>query len=232
MNTPLRTIKLSGVLARKFGHVWRLAVASPAEAVRALCVICPGFERFLMESKDLGYEFAVMVGRRNLAVEELRTPVGDDEIRFVPIMKGSKKGGVVQIIAGAVLIVVGMFIQWWFGGAPNPVSNYLYGAGISLMVGGIIQMLSPQPKMRKEEERDNKSSYLFQGAVNVQAQGNPVPVLYGELWVGSNVISAGIDVADGYVPREDYLLGAGRGRGYTLIGNVSDQTSPGNTQIA
>ena len=232
MNTPLRTIKLSGVLSRKFGHVFRLAVSSPAEAVRALCVIVPGFERFLMESKDLGYEFAVMVGRRNLAAEELRTPVGNDEIRFVPILKGSKKGGIVQIIAGAVLIIAGIFVTGLSYGWAAPVGNYMIGMGISMIVGGVIQMLSPQPKMNKQEERDNKTSYLFQGAVNVQAQGNPVPILYGELWVGSNVISAGMDVSDGYVPREDYLLGAGRGRGYTLIGNVGDQTSPGNTQIA
>ena len=223
MNNQLRTIKLSGTLARRFGHVHRLAVASPAEAVRALCVICKGFEKFLMESKDLGFDFAVMVGNKSLSAEELRNPTGDSEIRFVPVLKGSKKGGVIQVIAGVVLIVIGAFVQYWMGGAPNPISNYLYGAGISLIVGGVIQMLSPQPKMNKQEERDNKTSYLFQGAVNVQAQGNPVPLLYGELWVGSAVISAGIDVVDGYVPRSNYNRVRDWGRGNSLIGNVMNQ---------
>jgi predicted phage tail protein len=39
---------------------------------------------------------------------------------------------------------------------------------------------------------ENKPSFLFDGPVNTIAQGHPVPVGYGEMYVGSAVISAGI----------------------------------------
>jgi len=39
------------------------------------------------------------------------------------------------------------------------------------------------------ESPDNGASYNFNGPVNVTAQGNPVPVLYGEMMVGSVTVS-------------------------------------------
>jgi predicted phage tail protein len=39
---------------------------------------------------------------------------------------------------------------------------------------------------------DPKRSYSFSGVQNVSRQGVPVPVVYGEVLIGSIVISAGI----------------------------------------
>lgn len=39
---PVRTIRLYGVLGATFGREYRLSVASPKEAIRALSVIVPG----------------------------------------------------------------------------------------------------------------------------------------------------------------------------------------------
>jgi len=209
----IRTIKLSGSLASRFGRTHYLAVSSAAEAVRALCTMKPGFEKFLMEAKDKGLVFAVFNGRDNIGKDELRNPVGDDIIRIVPVVSGSKKGGVLQVIAGVVLVAVGAYIQWLGGGTPNAASNYLYGAGISMIVGGIVQMLTPVPKNMNKEE-DSRKSYLFNGALNVQAQGSSVPVLYGELIVGSVVASAGISAEDNYVvPTSIGYVGGGQFRG-------------------
>lgn len=216
----IRTIKLSGSLAQRFGRTHYLAVSCAAEAVRALCAMKPGFEKFLMEAKDNGLVFAVFQGKNNISEEELRNPVGDDIIRIVPVIAGSKKGGVMQIIAGVVLVAVGVVVQFYTGG-PNPISNYLYGAGISMIVGGVVQMLTPVPKNQTKQDDDRKS-YLFNGAVNVQAQGNSVPVLYGEMIVGSVVASAGISAEDNYVvPTSPGQYGSGvfRGGG-SMFGDV------------
>lgn len=194
----IRTIKLSGSLARQFGREHRLAVANPAEAVRALCAMKPGFERFLMEAKDKGLAFTVFNGKENIGEDELRAPTGDQVIRIIPVIAGSKKAGTMQVIMGVVLIAAGAVIQWWMGGAPNPVSNYLYGMGISMIIGGIVQMLAPTPKDHKKQE-DDRQSYVFNGIQNVSAQGACVPVLYGELIIGSVVVSAGISSEDNYV---------------------------------
>lgn len=46
--TPVINFKLRGAL-RQFGKSYPLAVRTPAEAVKALCVQIPGFERFISE---------------------------------------------------------------------------------------------------------------------------------------------------------------------------------------
>lgn len=51
MQQTMRTIKLYGKL-RKFGREFKLAVSTPAEAIKALCVMVPGFEKFLLNSKN------------------------------------------------------------------------------------------------------------------------------------------------------------------------------------
>ena len=69
---PVRTIRLYGVLGATFGREYRLSVASPKEAIRALSIIVPGFERFLNTSKQRGLTYAVFSGNLVLLVDELR----------------------------------------------------------------------------------------------------------------------------------------------------------------
>jgi predicted phage tail protein len=61
----------------------------------------------------------------------------------------------------------------------------------SLVLGGIAQLLTPIPKIGGAED-DPRKSYSFSGVQNVSRQGVPVPIVYGEMIVGSIVISAGI----------------------------------------
>lgn len=179
----LREIRLYGALARQFGRVHRLAVGSAQEAVRALCAVCPGFEAHLRKYSEPGYH--VWVGRQNIGEAELGEPAGsDDVIRIAPAIAGAKKGGLLQTIIGAVLVVAGFITQ----------QTWLMQIGAALALGGVAQMLTPTPKMNTTAA-DNKQSYVFSGAVNVAAQGSAVPVLYGEMVVGSAVISAGMSTS-------------------------------------
>jgi predicted phage tail protein len=75
---------------------------------------------------------------------------------------------------------------------------YLGNVGFALALGGVAQMLAPQPKMDAGagSQEANSPSYTFNGAVNTTAQGHPVPVGYGRLIIGSAVISAGVQVED------------------------------------
>lgn len=210
MASELKTIRLYGVLGKKFGRKFKLAVNSPAEAVRALCTLVPGIQAFLMNAKDAGLEFAVYTGKRNLSVEELRYPSGDDEIKFVPMVIGAKGGGFIATILGAVLVVVGIFLIWTPFGLP------LIGVGAALMVGGIMTMLAPVPKEAGDRDKaGDRPSYSFNGPVNTQAQGNPVPVAYGgPMFVGSAVISASIIASDNaYVPNTAASPSGGGGTG-------------------
>jgi predicted phage tail protein len=52
-------------------------------------------------------------------------------------------------------------------------------------------LLTPIPKIGGAED-DPRKSYSFSGVQNVSRQNVPVPIVYGEMIVGSIVISAGI----------------------------------------
>ncbi|WP_313243779.1 tail assembly protein [Stenotrophomonas rhizophila] len=192
MTERVRTIILSGPLGRQFGREFRLAVNSPAEAVRALCIMVPGFQRFLTSAKQKGLEFAVFIGRQNISKEQLRDPPGGEVIRIAPVLVGAKRGGVLQTIIGVVLIVVGVWTQNY---------NLVIQGGV-MVFGGVVQMLSPQPKgLGAKDSAENAPSYSMNGTVNTQAQGNPAPLAYGGhdtkgMLVGSAVISGGIMAED------------------------------------
>lgn len=184
----LKTIKLYGKLGAKFGRVHQLAVANAAEAVRALCVLLPGFETHMRNAPG-GY--TVFYGKDNLELEQLGHPSGKDDIRIAPVPAGAKSGGIFAVVTGVVLIAAGFFT----GGATWGPAMMMMGAGMA--IGGALMMLSPQPPgSASADSSANNPSYAFNGAVNTEAQGNPVPLLYGELIVGSAVISGGVYAED------------------------------------
>ena len=199
-DNQLRTVRLYGYLGAKFGRVHRLAVASCAEAVQALAVLLPGFERELMTSKDRGVGYACFLGKRNLSEERLCDPAGADVIRIAPIVQGSKRGGLFSIVLGAALFFAAPYIAGAYSamGTATLGQTLALGAGIAsvgklLMFSGVMQLLSPQQKgISTRDGPDNGASYNFNGPVNTSAQGNPVPLPYGELITGSATVSAGI----------------------------------------
>ena len=89
---------------------------------------------------------------------------------------------------------MGLAALWTQGAIVAPM---MLSMGVSMALGGVSQMLSPQQRgLSANDGPDNGASYNFNGPVNTSAQGNPVPVLYGRMIVGSAVISAGIYAED------------------------------------
>ena len=183
----MKTIRLYGALGEQFGRVWRLDVKSPGEAIRALCSQVPGFRKHLQENAARGYR--VLAGRDDRNEKTLCLPSSETTFRVVPVVSGAGKG-LGQIILGAGLVALSI----WNPMGGTLLSSVLRGIGTSLVLGGVSQALtkSPSTSNASVERPDNKPSYAFDGAVNTAAQGNPVPVCYGELLVGSQVISAGL----------------------------------------
>lgn len=212
--TQVRTVRLYGKLGQMFGREFKLAVASPAEAVRALAAQLPGFEKHFMNAHKRGVGFAVFTGKKNITKDELTHPCGDDTIKIAPVLLGSKEGGWLNIVLGVVLIVVGVMLQDYSGTIAS-IGVGMIGAGVSMAIGGVIQLLSPGPKgIGGEDRADNRANHNFNGPVNTTAQGNPVPVLYGRMKVGSAVVSAGIIAQDDvYAPSSGGSGGGGGGGG-------------------
>lgn len=195
MNERLVDVKLYGHLRARFGRVYRLAVESPAEAVHALCVVVPGFEAYMREHSEPGYK--LVVDKRPIATDdELQHPCGHQAIKIVPAVAG--RAGAGKIIAGIALIAVsfvpGLNVAVW-AGAATTFSSIAFNIGLSLVLGGVSQALAGNPKGATPAERpENLPSYAFNGAVNTTAQGNPVPVCFGRMRIGSQVIATGLSV--------------------------------------
>ena len=183
----LKTIKLYGILAKKFGKEFHLAVDNTREAMRALCVQVQGFEHFMLHAHEQGLEFAVFQDDQNIGETELDMSTSAKVIKVVPKVKGAGGNGILQTILGAVMVVVGG-VAMYFG---QPWGANLVGAGIGMMVGGIAMMLMPKIDNQDQNQDGNKANKGFGGAVTTVAQGNPVPVLYGQREVGGFIASAG-----------------------------------------
>lgn len=190
-------IELSGVLGKTFGKVHHRLISTIHEAGAALAATIPGFEKFMINSKEQGLTFAVFRGKKNIGKDDLGFPVTGEVIRIVPVVIGSKKAGVLQTILGAVLVVVGAVMTYVSGGTASPLAASLMTSGAAMMLGGVVQMLSPQPGgLARKESSDNKASYAFGGVTNTASQGYPVGLLYGKRRIGGAIISAGIYVED------------------------------------
>lgn len=192
----MTNIKLSGSLAKTFGRVHQRLISTPREVFRALSVTVPGFEKYLNTSKARGLTYAVMVGKRNISESDLDFPNAGQEIRIVPVIIGSKRAGLLQTILGVALIAAAAFPALT-PGLGIAASNIMFGIGASMALGGVAQMLSPQPGgLASKQDADNKASYAFGGVTNTTAQGNPVPLGYGKRRIGGAIISAGIFIED------------------------------------
>ncbi|MEL4370711.1 hypothetical protein [Shewanella xiamenensis] len=127
----------------------------------------------------------------------------------MPVIAGSKRGGVLQTIIGAVMIVAGVVLSFTPLAGASP---YLIQGGIAVMAGGVIQMLSPQAKgLKGREAAENAPSYAFGGAVNTTAAGNPVGIGYGKRRIGGAIISAGIYAEDIATTKRPIQSGGGSG---------------------
>jgi predicted phage tail protein len=186
----LRTIKVYGPMATFLKRrVFKADVANPAEAVRFLIANFPALERHMADQY-----YKVHVSDRALelgsAPDELHLPIGQQEtISIIPVMAGAGATG--RIIAGIALVAFSLLLPGVgaaIGGAAMTKIGLIGGA---LILGGIAELLTPVPKIGGAED-DPRKSYSFSGVQNVSRQGVPVPIVYGEMIVGSIVISAGI----------------------------------------
>lgn len=122
--------------------------------------------------------------------ESLHTHLGPEieEIHITPQMSGGKKGGLLQILLGAVLIGVGMLI-----GAGTMIGSMMMKVGALALLGGLSALLAPQPEADKSEQ--NRSAYL--GAPkNTVKIGTRIPILYGEHLVFGHFLSFDINAIE------------------------------------
>lgn len=181
----MKTIRLYGALGRKFGRCFELDVRNPAEAVRALCSQIAGLRQYFETHSEPGYHIKVGEGLRDET--ELHDPCANvEEICIIPLVAGA--GGLAKAVVGVVLVAVAWYAVGTIGVA---VALTLGAAGGLLIMSGLAGMLAQMPPGIDENAAPEATpSYLFNGPVNTLGPGYAVPVGYGEVLIGSHVVSA------------------------------------------
>ncbi|EBM7852050.1 tail assembly protein [Salmonella enterica] len=182
---------------QRFGRRFSLSIKTGAEAIYALTMQIPGFRQ---KMNDGWYQIRIAgqdVDETSVSAR-LHEPMPDGAIiHIVPRMAGAKSGGLFQVVLGAVAIGAAFFTGGASLAAWGAFSTGLFTAGVGMMLGGVAQMLTPQAKIPSSRQTDNgKQNTYFSSLDNLVAQGNALPVLYGEMLVGSRTISQEISTRD------------------------------------
>ena len=188
----LRTIKLYGELAEFAGYKELDAVVnSTADAIKFLITNFEGIETHMSTR-----HYQVLVDNYEIGEEDIHNPIGQSDIRIVPVISGS--GGLGRTLAGVALIGLALTTGGGFvafnAGKAGFFANTVMNLGIGLTLMGVSELLFPLPKPKDfNNEEDPRVSFSFSGVQNTSRAGTSIPLCYGEIVTGSVVISAGID---------------------------------------
>jgi len=192
----MKVVKVYGALRKRLGQCrFEFDVNTPAQAIKALCVNFPGLDKWFIDSEQDGIGYRVSVGREKISndPEAFGLPFSDKEVfSLTPVVAGAGRG-TGQILAGVALVALTLVP----GGLPisGALATKIGLLGGSLILSGIATAISPQPDLDSTlDESVQLESFTFSNVVNTQRQGMPVPIAYGRLFVGSAVLSSGLDV--------------------------------------
>ena len=212
----MKVVKVYGALRKRLGQCrFEFDVTTPAQAIKALCVNFPGLEKWLIDSEKDGVGYRVTVSKEKITEEDIAPlfmPFSDREVfSITPVVAGAGRGtGTILAGVGLVALAIvtqGASLSFSIGGfapASGTFASAAFGTklaivagnvGVALTLFGIAQAISPQPGLNSTlDESVQLESFTFSNVVNTSRQGMPCPIAYGRVFVGSAVLSSGLDV--------------------------------------
>ena len=200
----LRKLKLYGQLAEFIGHKeCEIKVDSVSQAVSFLVHNFPEVESYMSPKY-----YQVKVGNYDIGDDELAYPVGKEDIHFIPAISGAGRGFGKILLGGLLIGAAFMNPALTFGsftksgvaagatafGQLGFLTKAAVYVGASLVLQGVTDLLFPLPEPESfNSEEDPQLSFSFSGVQNTSRAGTPVPIVYGEIFTGSVVISAAVD---------------------------------------
>tara|TARA_R100001086_G_scaffold150450_1_gene79997 strand:+ start:789 stop:1763 length:975 start_codon:yes stop_codon:yes gene_type:complete len=189
----LRKIKVYGRLAELVGwHVNYADVKNMKDVYKYLACNYPEIEPHIQQNM-----YRITINNDVVKTKEDLDVVSQGEIRMIPIVSGNwfflaalfvGAGAAVSAVAtaGTILATIG---------------SSLITYGVSMAIGGVTNMLFPQQQPQVGDidsglsETDARVNYSFTGIQNVSRSGVCIPLIYGEVYSGSIVVSSGTDTA-------------------------------------
>ncbi|OCG59944.1 hypothetical protein A9G40_05705 [Gilliamella sp. Nev3-1] len=176
---------------KQFGDKFRINADTAAEALNGLYCQIKGLKKHIMNG-----HFRVRINRHDMNDDNLQLGLHSNipqnaVIHVVPRVSGAKSGGIFGFIAGAAMVIAGVV-----AGVTTGIGFALVAGGAGLMLGGVAQMLTKLPKTDKMSAGESNKNTYFSNLDNTTAQGFPVPPCYGEIKIGSKVLSQGLETLD------------------------------------
>lgn len=190
-------IILHGYLRKLVPDSIVISGSTVAEVINGFCRQTKAFD--VPPDQDRHCIQVVGYSTRDSLFEKL--PDGVTELHLVPEFSAGK-GGFFKIIIGAVLIAAAIYMPASIGavglfGTETTIAGLLTNMGVSLVLGGLLEMLSPAPKYtsQKTEGDPEASKYLGAGQNSVRI-GTRIPLAYGEVKMYGHYLSFDVDAKD------------------------------------
>jgi len=194
----LRNVYLEGEIGEKFGREWQFDAASFKEVLNGIDCNVDGFRKYLIDCAERGIGFTCHIeGRAIEQEEELLMKLNEGDMIITAIPAGSKSAGA-KILGAIALAAITYYTfgagswlatGWGTGGMSAATQATIaavgYGMAVNLALAGVQQLMAPDPATDSGAETD----YLFNGSAQNIIEGDPVPILYGELKVPGHPIS-------------------------------------------
>jgi len=222
------SVYLQGELGERFGNKFIVNTNSYGEIFKCINANRPDFMPYVRKCHEEDINFIIETEDGYLDQTDLITPItkGDVTISLAP---AGSKSGIAKILAAVVILfILGPMVFGAEGAlmaiAQGTATFGQYAAvvgfqmGVSLAIAGIQQLMAPDPAV----DQDAPTNYLFSGGANNAVEGDPIPILYGELRVPGRPIA--VDIRQG---------GNGSG-GNSALQDVINNTvvdAAGNTNI-
>lgn len=186
-------LKLYGVLKSLCGkiHVLNMPSCSIKDILSYLVANFSSTRKYLHNtSSDL---LAIVVNSVSIPLDQLKTIriFSNDEVKLLLVSRGSGKAA--KTIIGVILIIVGAILSIYGQGWIAALGYGMLMVGGSLVAQGMTPVITPSNYDNQLKDAALKKSYGWGGnALNLTKSGNPVPLGYGTMRVGSQVISGGL----------------------------------------
>ena len=184
-------IKLTiyGRLRKFIGQsTFEIAAKSPKEAFSFLLNNFKGVREHIKDQ-----EYCVMAGDLRVT-EELLDMYTESDIKIVPVVHGEVWWVAAAFLGGgaAAAAIGGIFTATVFGVS---IASALTTIGVSFLISGVTDLLTPDPvnPNLSRQEDPNDPSFAFTGLLNNSKQGVPINIAYGEILVGSTLVSSSVD---------------------------------------
>ncbi len=176
-----RKIYLVGELGKKFGPTHSIYAETFEDVFKCLDANTEGFKHYLADAKKNNLDISIHVNEEEVTDPNdiLLGSLGKGDITMGIIPAGAGGDGFLETLIGAVMLV---FMPQFASltATQAKIAKFVYTTvATNLMATGLQKMMAPDPA----EDEDEPTNYLFQGPDSNIIEGDPVPVLYGELMI-------------------------------------------------